>query len=277
MDKYKIEPGSVQETLTIPLLGRYIAQKEFPNLIDDPTARQLIERIDYDFDRVFRNLSSTFGLYGALEVSQREYDLEWEIKDYLKDHPQASVVNMGCGLDNLFNRVDNGICKGFNIDFEDVISARNVFLPPLPNEKNLVYDLNDTQWFEEIPQHKGVIFVALGVFYYFTEKQISKLFSEMAAYFKGGVLAFDTCNRRGLKLMLKTYLKDAKNKDLGTYFEGSDLDKIRAYSQSIQSVSSRSYMNGYRKLKGLKPIYRLLNWLSDSLVDMKIVKIQFRP
>ena len=45
MDKYKIEPGSVQETLTSPLLGRYIAQKEFPNLIDDPTARQLIERM----------------------------------------------------------------------------------------------------------------------------------------------------------------------------------------------------------------------------------------
>ncbi len=277
MDKYKIVPGSVQETLTIPLYGRYVAQKEFPDLIYDPTARQLIERIDYDFDKVYRNLSSTFGLYGALEVSQREYDLEWEIKDYLKDHPQASVVDMGCGLDNLFDRIDNGTCQGFNIDFEDVINARNEFLPPLPNEKNLVYDLNDTAWFEEIPHDKGVIFVALGVFYYFTEKQVSKLFSEMAAYFKGGVLAFDTCNRKGLKLMLKTYLKDAENKDLNRYFEGSDLDKIRSYSKDIQSVSSRSYMNGYRKLNGLKPVYRLLNRLSDSFVDMKIVKIKFRP
>ena len=122
----------------IPLMGRVIAQKKFPNLINDPTAEEIIKKIDYDFSSQEKKMTSLFGVYGALEVSQREYDLEWEINDYLKSNPKASVVNLGCGLDDLFNRVNNGKCRGFNIDFEDVITARNELLPPLDNEKNII-------------------------------------------------------------------------------------------------------------------------------------------
>ncbi len=28
----------------------------------------------------------------------REKDMLWEIADYLKEHPNAAVVNLGCGL-----------------------------------------------------------------------------------------------------------------------------------------------------------------------------------
>ncbi len=273
--KFHIKENSVQETLVIPLYGRVIAHDNFPNLINDPTAKELIKKIDYDFENKQKKMNSLFGLYGALEVSQREYDLEWEIKDYLKDHPKASVVNLGCGLDNLFNRVNNGECKGYNIDFKDVIEARNELLPPLENEKNLIYDLNDTSWFKEIPIENGVVLVALGVFYYFREEQIKQLFSKMADYFKGGVLAFDSCNKKGLKMMLKTYIKDAKIKDIGTYFGVEDVNTLYTYSNNIKEVSHKSYMNGYRKLDGIKWIYKLLNSLSDKLVKMKIVKIVF--
>ena len=58
-------------------------------------------------------------LFGALEVAQRQYDLAWEASDYLKAHPNAAVVNLGCGLDDTFRKVDNGKCLGFNIDIQD--------------------------------------------------------------------------------------------------------------------------------------------------------------
>ena len=34
------------------------------------------------------------GLFGALEVAQRQYDLRCEVEAYLKDHPRAAVVNL---------------------------------------------------------------------------------------------------------------------------------------------------------------------------------------
>ena len=129
-------------------------------------------------------MNSFFGRFGALEVSQREYDHEQEIKEYLKKHPKASVVNMGCGLDDIFSRVNNNECIGYNIDFKDVIDFRNEVLPPLENENNIICDLNDYSWFEKIRKDDGVIFVALGVFYYFKTEDLKRLLNEMASYFK---------------------------------------------------------------------------------------------
>ena len=275
MKKFKIEKDSVQETLMIPLMGRVIAQKKFPNLINDPTAEKIIKKIDYDFSSQEKKMTSLFGVYGALEVSQREYDLEWEINDYLKSNPKASVVNLGCGLDDLFNRVNNGECRGFNIDFEDVITARNELLPPLENEKNIIHNINDTEWFSEIPHENGVIFVGLGLFYYFTFDEVKSLFTKMTEHFTTGVIAFDITNKRGLKLMLKTLVKDSAISDIDSYFHIKDVNELNSWTNNFKRVSSKSYMNGYRKLDDINIIYKLLNKLSDSYVGMKIVKIEF--
>ena len=275
MKKFKIEKDSVQETLMIPLMGRVIAQRKFPNLINDPTAEEIIKKIDYDFSSQEKKMTSIFGVYGALEVSQREYDLEWEIKDYLKSNPKASVVNLGCGLDDLFNRVNNGECRGFNIDFEDVIIARNELLPPLENEKNIINNINDTEWFSEIPHENGVIFVGLGLFYYFTFDEVKTLFTKMTEHFNTGVIAFDITNKRGLKLMLKTLVKDSAIKDIDSYFHIKDVDELKTWTSNFKKISSKSYMNGYRKLDDINIIYKFLNKLSDSYVGMKIVKIEF--
>ena len=275
MKKFKIEKNSVQETLMIPLMGRVIAQRKFPNLINDPTAEEIIKKIDYDFSSQEKKMTSIFGVYGALEVSQREYDLEWEIKDYLKSNPKASVVNLGCGLDDLFNRVNNGECRGFNIDFEDVITARNELLPPLENEKNIIHNINYTEWFSEIPHENGVIFVGLGLFYYFTFDEVKSLFTKMTEHFTTGVIAFDITNKRGLKLMLKTLVKDSAISDIDSYFHIKDVNELNSWTNNFKRVSSKSYMNGYRKLDDINIIYKLLNKLSDSYVGMKIVKIEF--
>jgi len=48
------------------------------------------------------------GLVGALEVAQRQYNISCEVKGYLKVHPNAVVVNLGCGLDDTFRKCDNG-------------------------------------------------------------------------------------------------------------------------------------------------------------------------
>ena len=45
----RIEKNSVQETLIIPLYGRWLCSQRFPSLFQDKTAAELMERIDYDF------------------------------------------------------------------------------------------------------------------------------------------------------------------------------------------------------------------------------------
>ena len=109
--KYHIEKNTVQETLIIPLFGRLICSVHFPELFSDPEAKRICESLDYDFSDKRKKMESAVGLFSALEVAQRQYDLRCEVEDYLKAHPKAAVVNMGCGLDDTF-RVTNWEAAG---------------------------------------------------------------------------------------------------------------------------------------------------------------------
>ena len=95
--KYHIEKNTVQETLIIPLFARKICAEKFPQLFNDQEAVRICGMLDYDFAAKAKKMNSSVGLFGALEVAQRQYDLAWEVRDYLTNHPNASVVNLGCG------------------------------------------------------------------------------------------------------------------------------------------------------------------------------------
>ena len=278
MEKYHIERNTVQETLIIPLYGRKVCSAKFPELFSDPESERIINMLDYDFSAKSKKMYSTAGLYGALEVAQRQYDLMCEVRDHLKEHPGAAVVNLGCGLDATFRQLDNGSCRGYNLDFPDVIKIRNDLLPAGDREKNIPCDLNDTSWFDEINGTNGAVFFAAGVFYYFRTEDAIRLFDKMAEHFPGGVLVFDACNKRGVKLMLKTWIKEADIKDVGAYFAVKDAEKeLLQKSSHFAEVSHKSYMRGYRNIdKSIRPLYRLLNTMCDRLINMQIVKIRFR-
>jgi O-methyltransferase involved in polyketide biosynthesis len=274
--KYHIEKNTVQETLVIPLFGRLVCSERFPELFSDPEAERICECLDYDFADKRKKMESAAGLFGALEVAQRQYDLRCEVEAYLKDHPKAAVVNLGCGLDDTFSKVDNGQCRGYNIDLPDVIQVRSDLLPAKERENNISYDLNDHGWMDQIDASSGAVFFAAGVFYYFKTEDVKRLFSKMAKRFPGAVLAFDTCNERGAKLMRKTWLKEAGISDVNAFFSLEDEKELCGWSDHFSSVTARSYMRGYRDIYGdVGPFHRLMIRFCDGLVKMKIVKIAF--
>ena len=275
--KHKIEKNTVQETLIIPLFARKVCSELYPNLYRDETSIRLIDEIDYDFSEAERKSRSLMQRFGALEVAMRQNDLAWEARDYLKGHPTAAVVNLGCGLDSTGRACDNGSCKIYNLDFPDVIAVRNELLPAGEREENIPCNLNDTAWFSRIDASGGAVFFASGVFYYFLTEQVKALVQAMAGAFPGGVLVFDAANRTAVKMIAKTWLKSAKIKDVGAYFAVSNAPKeIGAWDSRLQ-VTSRGYMLGYNDLRdpSVSGFFRFLAKVGDHGMKMQIVKIEF--
>ena len=268
--KYHIEKNSVQETLVIPLYGRKKCSELYPDLFQDETAIRLIGQIDYDFSALERKAGSLMQRFGFLEAAMRQNDLAWEARDYLKSHPNAAVVNLGCGLDSTGRRCDNGTCKIYNLDFPDVIAARNELLPAGEREENIPCDLNDTAWFARIDATGGAVFFAAGVFYYFLTEQVRTLVQKMAAAFPGGRLVFDAANQKAVKLMLKTWIRDAEIRDVGAYFAVSDAKKeLSPWAVGLR-VSSRGYMLGYHDLKdpSVSRLFRFMAKVGDRKMAM---------
>ena len=275
--KYKIEENTVQETLIIPLYARKVCSELYPNLYRDETAVRLIDEIDYDFSESEKKSRSLMQRFGSLEVAVRQNDLAFEVRDYLKDHPNAAVVNLGCGLDGTGRACDNGSCKIYNLDYPNVITVRNELLPAGEREENIPCDLNNTEWFSQIDASGGAVFFASGVFYYFLTEQVKALVQKMADAFPSGVLVFDAANRTAVKMIAKTWLKSAKIKDVGAYFAVSDApQEIGAWDSRLR-VSSRGYMLGYNDLKdpSVSGFFRFLAKVGDNRMKMQIVKINF--
>ena len=278
--RYPMEKNSIQETLIIPLYGRALCSRKFPHLFTDRTAAELLERIDYDFSALERKSDSLMQTFGALEVAMRQSDLAFEVRDYLNTHPKAAVVNLGCGLDQTGRSCDNGQCRIYNLDLLDVMAVRETLLPAGERERNLTADLNDFSWFDAIdtPTEDGAVFFAAGVFYYFRTEQVCALCAAMAERFPGGRLVFDAAGPTAVKLMLKTWVKQAGIRDVGAYFSVQDIAKeLTAWSDRI-SVSGRGYMLGYQDLRGpgIRIIHRLLARIADGPMKLQIVRMDFR-
>lgn len=275
--QYKIEKNTVQETLVIPLYARKMCSELYPGLYRDETAIRLLNQIDYDFSALERKGRSTMQRFGFLEVAMRQNDLAFEVRDYLRAHPAAAVVNLGCGLDDTGRSCDNGSCKIYNLDFPDVIQVRDALLPAGERERNIPCDLNDTAWFEQIDASGGAVFFAAGVFYYFLKEEVKSLMQRMAGAFPGGVLVFDAANAKAVRLMLKTWIKDAEIRDVGAYFAVVDAaGEIGPWDSRLQ-VSSRGYMLGYNDLNdpSVSGFFRFLSRIGDRMMRMQIVKIGF--
>ena len=276
--KYHIERNTVQETLVIPLYGRRMCSELYPALYRDETAIRLIDEIDYDFSPLAEKSRGAMYRFGFLEVAMRQTDLAFEVRDYLKTHPDAAVVNLGCGLDDTGRSCDNGACRIYNIDFPDVITVRNELLPAGEREENIGCDLKDTSWFDRIDASGGAVFFAAGVFYYFLKEQVKELVCAMAKAFPGGRLVFDAANRKAVKLMLKTWIKSAAIKDVGAYFAVSDaVSELSAWSDRLR-VSSRGYMLGYNDLSdpSVSGFFRFLARVGDGMMKMRIARIEFK-
>lgn len=280
MRRHPIEKNSIQETLVIPLYGRALCTRKFPQLFADQTAAELLEQIDYDFSALEQRSGGLLQTFGALEVAMRQSDLAFEVREYLRAHPRAAVVNLGCGLDSTGRACDNGQCRIYNIDLPDVMAVREALLPAGERERNLAADLNDLSWFDAIdaPTEDGAVFFAAGVFYYFRTEQVRALCAAMAERFPGGRLVFDAAGPTAVKLMLKTWVKQAGIRDVGAYFSVRDpARELSPWTDRIV-VSSRGYMQGYQKLRGpgIRPVHRLLARLADGPLKLQIVRMEFQ-
>ena len=194
-----ITKGSIQETMIGPLWVRAILSEKFPEILEDPKAVEILTKIEYDFSE----LKKLLGEWRGIGLLVRARSLDNAVKDYINEYPQATVVNIGAGLDTTFHRVDNGSIKWYDLDLPDAIEFRKQLIPESSRSKYVSRSVFNFDWVNEVDydQTKGIFFIAGGFIYYYNEEKISKLFIALANRFPGGGIAFDCINKIAAKVV----------------------------------------------------------------------------
>ena len=201
-DKIKIETGTIQETLLLPLWGRaYETQKSHPRLVDE-TAVNIIKQIDYDFSNIEKTQAMSQHGWVARSLHTDKTALA-----FIKEHPEATIVNIGCGLDTTFSRIDNGKILFYELDLPEVIALRQHFYEDSDRHISIGSSFLDTKWFETIIVRDGLLFLAGGVLMYFNQEQIKAFFIKAADHFKTMDFFFDSLSPMGLKIGKKKVIE----------------------------------------------------------------------
>jgi O-methyltransferase involved in polyketide biosynthesis len=201
--KISVNLGNVQKTMLLPLWGRAVETRKKHPLLVDETAVKVMEMIDYDFSTIIRGISP-LSQYAWI---MRSRSTDRIIKMFLKDHPAGTIVNIGCGLDTTFERVDNGLLRWYDLDMPDSINLRRHFIQESSRRTFIESSFLEQSWLKQIDVKDGVLFIAAGVLYYFDESDVKTFFSRLADSFPGCEIAFDASSEFGIKMANKLVIK----------------------------------------------------------------------
>ena len=187
--------SGVPRTLLFPVYARAQEAQMKQPLFDDPYSVDMLEKIDFDFS-IFANMpESITGNRRDLQagIAVRTELLDKGVKAFLENDPQGLVVNMGCGLDARFFRLDNGSMTWVDVDLAVVIDIRHQFFEENDRYRMLAASILDDGWFESIVPQNGqkVLLIAEGTLMYFEEVAVKALFEKLVAKFPHSVFLFE--------------------------------------------------------------------------------------
>ena len=166
----KIDITGVPETMIQTLYARAKESKKEKHFIYDKQAVEIVEKMDYNFDKADKDSMMSAG------VIARTMLLDRMVGDYVERYPDAVVINIACGLDTRFYRVDNGRIRWYNLDLPETIAVRRRFLEENGRVSMLACSAMDGTWAEQIGTAEGrVLVIVEGLTMYLTEEDVKTI------------------------------------------------------------------------------------------------------
>jgi O-methyltransferase involved in polyketide biosynthesis len=187
----------VNETLFYPLVAKYLETNKKDGILYDPKSVEIITSLNYDITKA--KVSMTAGL----GICLRTIIIDSIVKKFIETHPDGTIVNLGCGLDTRFSRLDNEKIHWFDLDLPDTISLRRRFFTETERNCFIAKSVLDFSWVEDIRPGNSTLFIAEGLSYYFTESENKALVSTIKQNYPGAEYAFDALHPFFLKLYKK--------------------------------------------------------------------------
>ena len=190
--KQPVQLDPVQETLLVPLYLRAIESRRKRPILVDPKAAEIVDTIDFDFARFGQR-------WRVASCALRNAFFDAWAADFIRSHPEGTVVEIGCGLNTRFERVDNGRIHWFDLDLPDVIALRRRFFMDSERRTMLAASVVDPGWIAVVRRSPGPYFLmAETVFVYLEEQCVKAALAHIARGIPGARIALDTASRKAI-------------------------------------------------------------------------------
>lgn len=196
MNAERIGLHGVQETMLVTLRAK-AAESALPDsLLNDHFAADLMRRLDGPAH------APNIGHDMMIGIAVRAHMLDRWTSAFTERHPDAVVLNLGCGLDTRVLRLDPpASISWFDLDFPDVIALRQRLFPDRVGCTAIASSITERDWIDAIPNDRPVIVVAEGVLPYLSDQQVRDLLRRIVSCLAGGEIVFDAYSHLGLEML----------------------------------------------------------------------------
>lgn len=268
--------GDIAATSFITLYCHALETLSENPVLSDPKSVEVMTELNKTLsrseDKLDRTLvSGTLDARLILHIALRAKKYDDYANRFLHAYPDGVIVNIGCGLDSRFLRIDNGSVTFFDLDLPEIIALKKDFFSENERYHMIASSVLDFDWMVPVQQCKGpFLFMAEGVFMYLEGKDVQALVLAIQKKFRGSGLVCEVVNSVWLRPLLRKILdfKLQRQAHLGNdamFRSGiSNSREMEGWADGIEFLDDWSYFDSDEKKLGLLRLLRHIGFIRQT-------------
>jgi len=208
--------SQVSRTAILLVICRAVESEKNKPVFNDPMAVLCLERLmsitsEEDKRWIIRHKRLYEGIQGrdAKAGIRRMKSFDATANRFIADNPNCTVINLACGFDTRFWRIENEKCNFIEIDLPEVINLKKEILKEHLGYEVIGGSVLDTSWIDQVTRNGNTDFllIAEGLFMWFPPQEAVRLFKEMGEKFYRSQLVLDMVPEKYTKGLWKKLIR----------------------------------------------------------------------
>jgi O-methyltransferase involved in polyketide biosynthesis len=192
--------SEVSRTAILPLLCRAIKSEMNDPLFNDPMAVLCLERLmslssDEEKKRIL-NWRKRYTGINKRDINARimtVISIDGIANRFITNNPGCTVINLACGFDTRFWRIEADKCKYIELDLPEMAALKREILKDHLNYELIGCSVLEPAWIDKVTSNGNTRFllIAEGLFYYLPKHDVTGILQVISQRFERSQLVMD--------------------------------------------------------------------------------------
>ena len=271
-----LELKNVSETLWLPLFAKAIESKRKNGYINDQKAIEIAEKactLNPELSKWWNSISKE--LQGIM--IWRFSCIDQQVNTFISKNKTSTIVNIGAGLCTRHHRFNNSKLTWLDFDLPDVKKAWLEFNIETTNHKYFTSSIFEDNWINDIKSsQKGpLLFIAEGLFMYFSKEQVLKILKQIANHFSGSEILFEAYSKF-LLILPQSDVKKTSAKNFPKPWGIRTGKEFESWDHRIIHLKDHYLMQNKKAIKRMPLSHQIVSFIPLIKKSGKMVHLRFK-
>jgi O-methyltransferase involved in polyketide biosynthesis len=247
--EFDMDLSQISRTAILLLICRAVESEKNKSAFNDPMAVLGLERLmsiasEEDKRWIMRRKRAYEGIQ---ERDARSGTLRGKAFDkianrFIADHSKCTVINLACGFDTRFWRIENEGCRYIEIDLPEVVKLKEEILKDQIKYELMGCSVLDTSWIDKVSNNGNshFILIAEGLFMWLPPQEAIRVIGEIGEKFTQSQLVLDMVSEKYTKGIWKSFIRLHSRIDFGLdvawTYGIKNAEEMETYGSGLQVI-----------------------------------------